>query len=225
MGEMPEAHGGGSTETESAHGEVCTLTDTLTHSVLAAIDWNRYADMAGEPNLCISFEGDGQAQQHEEVCMSVTSDNHVDPLIQEVTFQRVRQHYIDYYKIEFGQGYTDEFAPSLVVKESSPDKATAERVVPEEKDRLFDFEPIDLPVERLELAGIENTMNHLEHGSELSGRETQAFVLSQLGVDKHLIGEMMGVKESTVTEYLNRVNDKVSRYQSTLDWIDQLRKE
>lgn len=202
--------------TEKQHGEVCTLSDSTTQRVLGAIDWRRYVHVGGRPQLCIDFAGDGENRG--ALCVSV-SDGQTYEHLQRMTFETARKHFIDYYRLEYGPGYTDEHAPSLVVKESAHERADAEG------GYMAEFEPIEDPIESVRLQGIYYTMNQLEHRTKLSGREAQAFVLFEVGIGKELVGDMMGVEKSTVTEYLTRVQTKKADCKSTLTWVNDIHED
>lgn len=231
MGDLPDTHDGGSTEafnerSKESHAEVTTLTGELRFYVLAGINWRRYGDVEnGSSSVVVDFEvveTSTGPKEHAEVFMSMgTPRGDVYPTdITDVLFQRIGNHIIDYYKFDFDGDYWHDDKPGLVVKESSPLRSTAERIVPEAKEQILEFEPIPVPVEMVQLTGLEQTMHHIEYNTELSTRETQAFVLESVGLDNDLIAQMMDVEPSTVKEYKNRISDKVGRYQLTLSWLD-----
>lgn len=212
MGDKPDDDN----DAKETHADVTTLNESLAIDVLENINWMRYADIeSGQPSLVVGFGITDAGHEHPEIYMNMgrpTGDVWSEDL-EDVTFQHIQKHLIHYYKLEVGQG-------GLTVRKSSPDRAPAERIVPEGKDSLLEFETVDVPVWAVDLTGLSAAMNRLEANSELSKRETQAFVLEAVGLSDGIIGKMLGVAPDTVKEYKYRIKNKIVRYQTTLNWLE-----
>lgn len=208
-------------EANDSHADVTTLNGSWAGSVLENINWRRYADMSsGQPSLVVGFgvvERERDVREHPDIYMNMRRPmGDVWPEdLEDVTFQYSQGHLINYYRLNVGRD-------GITVSESSPDRSTVERIVPEDRGRMLEFETVDVPVNRVKLSGLSAAMNRLEANSELSKRETQTFVLEGVGLSDTMIHEMLGVAPDTVKEYRYRINDKIARYRTTLNWLEDM---